>query len=280
MNIEDFIRNSNSWHWLVAVIVVSAVTSVFMPEWGWRDVLTKTSTPLAAVEKGQMGRLAEVRSLAALDVSAIDAQTAKAKRELSSVKAEFAKLGIEELPADDSAVFSAQSRIADALNKRNLRIVSTEAKVAEITPRAVPASAVKTVEPQKKLTVAEYRRQLEASAAEMKDEKMRNMMLADGRRILAKLEAEEKKAGASAGRRPSAPPVGQKPGVVTSSSSAKLPFKTETIDYNVVGDFKNIFMFFVAETHKKPSYNFKDISVVRSEGGKMDLSFVLQVNHR
>jgi len=58
-----------------------------------------------------------------------------------------------------------------------------------------------------------------------------------------------------------------------------MPFKTETLDYRVAGDFRDVFMFFVAETHKKPYYNFKDISASVGENG-MDLVFTLQVNHR
>lgn len=57
------------------------------------------------------------------------------------------------------------------------------------------------------------------------------------------------------------------------------PFKTETLDYRVAGDFRDVFMFFVAETHRTPYYNFKDISVSAGENG-MDLAFTLQVNHR
>ena len=53
----------------------------------------------------------------------------------------------------------------------------------------------------------------------------------------------------------------------------------ETLDYRVAGDFRDVFMFFVAETHRKPYYNFKDISASVGENG-MDLAFTLQVNHR
>ena len=62
-------------------------------------------------------------------------------------------------------------------------------------------------------------------------------------------------------------------------TSSSLPFKTETLGYRVAGDFRDVFMFFVAETHRKPYYNFKDISASVGENG-MDLAFTLQVNHR
>ena len=67
--------------------------------------------------------------------------------------------------------------------------------------------------------------------------------------------------------------------LAASSASASLPFKTETLEYRVAGDFRDMFLFFVAETHRKPYYNYKDISASVGESG-MDLSFTLQVNHR
>lgn len=39
MNVGDSIRNSNSWHWLCAAVVAAAAASVFLPTYGWRDVL-------------------------------------------------------------------------------------------------------------------------------------------------------------------------------------------------------------------------------------------------
>lgn len=200
MNVGDSIRNSNSWHWLCVAVVASAAASVFLPTYGWRDVLQFAGRQLASDEAHAQKRLDETRALAAVDVAALAKDTEKAKKSLSEAQAAFAKYGIENLPMDDKAVFSAQSRVGEALNRRRLRVISSEAKVA-----------------------------------------------------------------------------GKK--TASSSASASLPFKTETLDYRVAGDFRDVFMFFVAETHKKPYYNFKDISASVGESG-MDLAFTLQVNHR
>lgn len=204
MNIGDSIRNSNSWHWLCAAVVAASAASVFLPTYGWRDVLRFAGQQLASDEARAQKRLEETRALAAVDVVALAKETEKAKKSLAEAKAAFAKYGIEELPTGDKAVFSAQSRVGEALNRRSLRVISTEARVAG-----------------KKVT----------SAATHK------------------------------------------------RTSSSLPFKTETLDYRVAGDFRDVFMFFVAETHRKPYYNFKDISASVGENG-MDLAFTLQVNHR
>jgi hypothetical protein len=204
MNIGDSIRNSNSWHWLCAAVVAASAASVFLPTYGWRDVLQFAGQQLASDETRAQKRLEETRALAAVDVVALSKETGKAKKSLAEAKAAFAKYGIEELPTGDKAVFSEQSRVGEALNRRRLRVISTEARVAG-----------------KKVT----------SAATHK------------------------------------------------RTSSSLPFKTETLDYRVAGDFRDVFMFFVAETHRKPYYNFKDISASVGENG-MDLAFTLQVNHR
>ena len=204
MNIGDSIRNSNSWHWLCVAVVAAAAASVFLPTYGWRDVLQFAGQQLASDEARAQKRLEETRALAAVDVAALAKETEKAKKSLAEAKAAFVKYGIEELPTGDKAVFSAQSRVGEALNRRRLRVISTEAKVTG------------------------------------------------------------KKATSAAGRE---------------RTSAPLPFKTETLDYRVTGDFRDVFMFFVAETHRKPYYNFKDISASVGENG-MDLAFTLQVNHR
>lgn len=204
MNIGDSIRNSNSWHWLCAAVVAASAASVFLPTYGWRDVLQFAGQQLASDETRAQKRLDETRALAAVDVAALAKETGKAKKSLAKAKAAFVKYGIEELPTGDKAVFSAQSRVGEALNRRRLRVISTEARVAG-----------------KKVT----------SAATHK------------------------------------------------RTSAPRPFTTETLDYRVAGDFRDVFMFFVAETHRKPYYNFKDISASVGENG-IDLAFTLQVNHK
>lgn len=278
MNIGDSIRNSNSWHWLCTAVVAAAAASVFLPTYGWRDVLRFAGQQLASDEARAQKRLEETRALAAVDVVALAKETEKAKKSLAEAKAAFAKYGIEELPTGDKAVFSAQSRVGEALNRRRLRVISTEAKVAE--KAAVPDAAKRTVPVaarKKQLTADEFLAQSEKAAAAMKDRKLADMVLSDARKKHAQMKEAEKRQPAAKVRK--AAEVQLSRNAASSSAAVPLPFRTETLDYRVAGDFRDVFMFFVAETHRKPYYNFKDISASVGENG-MDLAFTLQVNHR
>ena len=278
MNIGDSIRNSNSWHWLCAAVVAASAASVFLPTYGWRDVLQFAGQQLASDETRAQKRLDETRALAAVDVVALAKETEKAKKSLAEAKAAFAKYGIEELPTGDKAVFSAQSRVGEALNRRRLRVISTEAKVAE--KAAVPDAAKRTVPVaarKKQLTADEFLAQFEKAAAAMKDRKLADMVLSDARKKHAQMKEAEKRQPAAKVRKAAEVPLSRN--AASSSAAVPLPFRTETLDYRVAGDFRDVFMFFVAETHRKPYYNFKDISASVGENG-MDLAFTLQVNHR
>lgn len=278
MNVGDSIRNSNSWHWLCAAVVAASAASVFLPTYGWRDVLQFAGQQLASDEARAQKRLDETRALAAVDVAALAKETEKAKKSLAEAKAAFVKYGIEELPTGDKAVFSAQSRVGEALNRRRLRVISTEAKVAE--KAAVPDAAKRTVPVaarKKQLTADEFLAQSEKAAAAMKDRKLADMVLSDARKKHAQMKEAEKRQPAAKVRKAAEVPLSRN--AASSSAAVPLPFKTETLDYRVAGDFRDMFMFFVAETRKKPYYNFKDISASVGENG-MDLAFTLQVNHR
>ena len=282
MNVGDAIRNSNSWHWLCVVVVAAAAASVFLPTYGWRDVLQFAGRQLASDEARAQERLEETRALAAVDVAALAKETEKAKDALAEARAAFAKYGIEELPTDDKAVFSAQSSVGEALNRRRLRVISTEAKVSE--KAAVHAAAKRTVPvaaPKKPLTADEFLAQSEKAATTMKDRKLADMVLSDARKKYAQMKEAEKKADVAAAKQDLRMSTSERTtsAATDERASSSLPFKTETLDYRVAGDFRDVFMFFVAETHQKPYYNFKDISASVGENG-MDLAFTLQVNHR
>ncbi len=277
MNVHDSIRNSNSWHWLVATIVIAATASVFMPTYGWRDVLAYRENVLAQNEKRVQGSLEELKNLCSADVSEIEAQTRKSKDEAVRARADFAKYGMEELPIGNKAVFSAQSRIAEALNKRNLRLISTQAKVEEAAPMSAPARTAKpAVAAKKEMTPEEILSSAEKAAAKMKDKKMAEMVMADARKTAAKLRATGT-ARAQKGAVHTAQAAQRQSPARAAQKSA--PFKTDTVSYKVSGDFRDMFMFFVGETYKKPYYTFKDIVVENGEGG-MELSFQLQVQHK
>lgn len=277
MTVGDAIRNSNSWHWLALAAVGAAAVSVFMPACGWRDALAYCRTELAAKERRSLDALAEAKRLSAIDGADIRRKADSVRRETAKAKADFAAYGMEPLPTGDKAVFAAQSRVGEALNGRRLRVLSTEAKVAEKSAGAAAPQPAGNASPaksaDKRMTAAEYRQAVERQAAQVKDPRLREMILADGRRQAARMESAEKSRPTERGT--SAAPAAP---VVQAKKPAAAPFPVETLDYRVAGDFRDIFMFFVAETHKMPNYGFRDISVSRGGSG-MDLSFVLEVGH-
>lgn len=275
MNAGDMVRNSNSWHWLAAVVVLSAAGSVFVPEYGWKDVLAYRSGRLEPQVRKQAERLAELEALREGEAIQAQQQADETRNMVEKSKEDFAAYGFEAVPQGGDAVFAAQSRVSGALAKRRIRIVSSEASVKR-EPVVVPVKPPEdNRHPKKTVTAAEFKRQTEQAAAKIKDKKLRETFLSDARRKLAQMEAEEKKAG---GSRSSATADAQKR--VPPAFVAKPSFKTAEIDYKASGDFRDIFMFFVGETHVRANYAFKDIAVTARNGDAMDLSFTMLVNHR
>lgn len=275
MNAGDMVRNSNSWHWLAAVVVLSAAGSVFVPEYGWKDVLAYRSGRLEPQVRKQAERLAELEALREGEAIQAQQQADETRNMVEKSKEDFAAYGFEAVPQGGDAVFAAQSRVSGALAKRRIRIVSSEASVKR-EPVVVPVKPPEdNRHPKKTVTAAEFKRQTEQAAAKIKDKKLRETFLSDARRKLAQMEAEEKMAG---GSRSSATADAQKR--VPPAFVAKPSFKTAEIDYKASGDFRDIFMFFVGETHVRANYAFKDIAVTASDDDAMDLSFTLLVNHR
>lgn len=239
MNAGDMVRNSNSWHWLAAVVVLSAAGSVFVPEYGWKDVLAYRSGRLEPQVRKQAERLAELEALREGEAIQAQQQADETRNMVEKSKEDFAAYGFEAVPQGGDAVFAAQSRVSGALAKRRIRIVSSEASVKR-EPVVVPVKPPEdNRHPKKTVTAAEFKRQSEQAAAKIKDKK----------RI---------------------PPA----------FVAKPSFKTAEIDYKASGDFRDIFMFFVGETHVRANYAFKDIAVTARNGDAMDLSFTMLVNHR
>ncbi len=233
MNTGDMVRNSNSWHWLAAVVVLSAAGSVFVPKYGWKDVLAYRNGRLEPQVKKQAERLAALESLREGEAVQAQKQADETKKMVEKRKADFVAYGFEAIPQGEDSVFAAQSRVSGSLAKRRIRIVSSEASVKGGT------------------------------AAESTTGGPRSVVAADApKRVPPKRNAENRVSGAPA------------------TSSAKPSFKTAEIDYKASGDFRDIFMFFVGETHVRANYAFKDIAVTTRDGEEMELSFTLLVNHR
>ena len=68
--------------------------------------------------------------------------------------------------------------------------------------------------------------------------------------------------------------------VERSVKTVKPPFRSSTVGYIAQGDFKDVFMFLVGETHILGNYSFYDIAVVKREDAAMDFSFTLKVDHK
>ena len=275
MNIEELLKGTNSWHWLSAAVLISAVASVFLPAWGWNAVVDYKHGKLDPQGKSDVERLSMLRGLGEDDADLPSAQAKKLRDRIANEKARFASFGFEELPSGEEAVFAAQRRINETLARHRISIVSSEAKIAEPS-RTVPAATASKPQAEKKpVTAAEFRRDIEAAAAGMKDRALREVFLADARRKLSAMEEAERNAGAS---RPVAashqPPAGGR------GKANLTPFKSSLLAYSATGDFRDMFMFLVEETHKKPNYALKDIAVRCGDGGSMSLDFTLEVHRR
>ena len=262
----------NSWHWLAVGAVAAALVSVFMPEHGWRDAVAnfrdRQQPRIAAAQR----ELEDLKRLTVHDVEESLRQTGRLKKRHAAMKAVFDAMCFDELPRGEKAVFDAQAKVAEAMAAHKIAIVSSGAKVNGNIAAADAKAAQTAKAPQRRLTAAEFRRESEAAAAQMKDRALREMFLADAKRKIAQMEAAEKKAAA-------APKPGETAAPKPAASRARKGFKSIDIDYMASGDFRGIFMFFVAETRKRPCYSFKDIRVAKS-GDEMALEFTLQVDYK
>ncbi len=302
MNLGDWIRNTNSWHWLFAAVVLSAVGSTYMPNCGWKDALAYRRTTLEPRIRNAKATLDGLRALDETEALAADKKAAELKTKTERIRQDFASYGLEPVPAGEEAVFAAQSRVSEALAKRRIRIVSNGASVArdeaasapsKRTQKAASAPGGRAVAPRPpEMSAAEYRRQVEAQAAKMSDRAVREMFLADARRQIARMEAAERNAakkspspstGRTTATRPSQTSATAMSGRAVAprppKASAAPAFRTSEIAYKAVGDFRDVFMFLVGETYGKANHSLRDISARRGEDG-MDFSFTLQVQHR
>ncbi len=208
MNVGDTVRRSNSWHWLAVVAALSAVASAFIPGCGWKDAFAYRRTMLEPRVRKAQETLDALKALDESEAADCGRKLADVKAKTERMRAEFDACGIDPVPAGDGAVFAAQGRVAEALTKRGIKILSNEASVKGAADKVDVAAVLK-------------------------------------------------------GKPPSGSGV----------------FKASEIEYKAVGDFRDIFMFLVEQTHRKPNYALKDIAVRRGDGG-MDFSFTLRVLHR
>ena len=72
MNLGDSVRRSNSWHWLVVVVALSAAGSVFMPTYGWKDALAYRKSSLEPRIKDNQAKLDALKALDEAEALAAD----------------------------------------------------------------------------------------------------------------------------------------------------------------------------------------------------------------
>lgn len=266
---KDFLAKTNSWHWLVAALVVCGTVSAFL----WNRQIEAVRAERDPALARMAAHLEALRALLPEGPETLDAQTASLKTRLEALRQEVVDAGFAPIPEGADAVLATKNAVEQAMAARGLRVLSSAfAAAPEPTARgkASPSAAKAAAQP---VSADAYAREVQRAAAKM-PANMRDDFLRDAQRKIAQLKAAEARAAKRAAKTPAAAAAKPK------AAPARLPFKTEEMEYAVAGNFRDIFLFFVGETFKKPPYHFKDIAVTRSDTGTLRLSFTLQANYR
>ena len=264
----DFLAKTNSWHWLAAAVAVSALVSGFLWHRQLAAVRAERDPALARMAR----HLETLRALPPGGPEALDRQSAALKTRLAALRQEVDAAGFAPIPEGAESVLATKNAVERALSARNLRVLSSSF-VAVDEPAARAPGAAKPARPaDKPLSAESYAREVQRAAAKLPDN-MRADFMRDAQRKIAQLKAAEARAAKRAAVRPAAAPAPK-------AAPARLPFRTEEMAYVAEGDFRDIFLFFVGETFRKPSYHFKDIAVTRPAEGPLRLTFTLQANYR
>lgn len=265
---KGFLAKTNSWHWLAAALAVSALASA----WLWHRQIEAVRAERDPALARMAAHLQDLRALPPEGPDTLAAQAEAYKTRLEALRQEVADAGFAPIPEGADAVLATKNAVEQAMAARGLRVRSS-AFAAAPEPAARAAKAAPAKAAAQPVSADAYAREVQRAAAKMPDG-MRADFLRDAQRKIAQLKAAEARAAKRAAKTPAAAAAKPK------AAPARLPFKTEEMDYAVAGDFRDIFLFFVGETFKKPPYHFKDIAVTRSDAGTLRLSFTLQANYR
>lgn len=264
---KECLAKTNSWHWLAAALVVCGAVSAFLWNRQVEAVRAERDPALARMA----AHLESLRALPPEGPKTLDAQTAAIKTRLEALQKEVADAGFAPIPEGADSTLTTKNTVDRALAARNLRVLSSDFVAAQPTARG--KSVKSTARPASQPVSAEaYAREVQRAAAKM-PENMRADFLRDAQRKIAQLKANEARAAKRASKRPATTAKAK-------TTPVRLPFKTEEMNYAVEGNFRDIFLFFVGETFKKPPYHFKDIAVTRTDTGTLRLTFTLQANYR
>ncbi len=263
----DILSKTNSWHWLAAAVTVSVAVSGFLWHRQVSAVRAERDPALARMAR----HLETLRALPPGGPEALDRQAAALGTRLAALRQEVAQAGFAPIPEGAESTLATKNAVERALAARNLRVLSSAfAAVEEPDSRGKPAEPALAAQ---SLTADAYAREVRRAAAKIPD-KMRADFLRDAQRKLAQLRAAEARTAKRTDKRAAAMPA------VAKAAPAQLPFRTEEMAYVAEGAFRDMFLFFVGETFRKPSYHFKDIAVTRPAGGALRLTFTLQANYR
>ena len=259
---KDFLAKTNSWHWLAAALVVCGTVSAFL----WNRQIEAVRAERDPALARMAAHLEALRALLPEGPETLDTQTASLKTRLEALRQEVVDAGFAPIPEGADAVLATKNAVEQAMAARGLRVLSSAFAAAPEPTARGKASA-------QPVSADAYAREVQRAAAKM-PANMRDDFLRDAQRKIAQLKAAEARAAKRAAKTPAAAAAKPK------AAPARLPFKTEEMEYAVAGNFRDIFLFFVGETFKKPPYHFKDIAVTRSDTGTLRLSFTLQANYR
>ena len=266
----DFLAKTNSWHWLAAAVVVSALASGFL----WQRQIAAVRAERDPALTRMARHLESLRALLPEGPETLDRQTDTLKTRLTALRQEVAKAGFAPIPEGAESVLATKNAVERALAARNLRVLSSAfAAVPEPSARKSPAARAAATRAAQPVSAEAYAREVQRAAAKLPDN-MRADFMRDAQRKIAQLKAAEARAAKRAAKRPAAAAPAPK------AAPVRLPFRSEEMAYVAEGDFRDIFLFFVGETFKKPPYHFKDIAVSRPDEGALRLTFTLQANYR
>ena len=267
---KDFLAKTNSWHWLAAAVVVSAIVSGFL----WQRQITAVRAERDPALARMARHLESLRALLPEGPATLDRQTAALKTRLQALDQEVDAAGFAPIPEGAESVLATKNVVERALAARNLRVLSS-AFAAVDEPAARATGAAKPARPAAQPLSAEaYAREVQRAAAKLPDN-LRADFMRDAQRKIAQLKAAEARAAKRAAKRPAATAAAK-----AIPAPTRLPFRTEEMAYVAEGDFRDIFLFFVGETFKKASHHYKDIAVTRPAEGPLRLTFTLQANYR
>jgi hypothetical protein len=277
---KDALSKTNSWHWLGLAVVLSALASLLV----WRQVFQHIAREHAPVVRRQQAHLEELRLLTESQVGTLNLQIDEAEKRLERLRAEIRASGVQPIPEGTDSLLAMKNAIDGALADNRLRVTGSDIRVPAPAPAASAAAASAAPDTARQPAPASAQSYDEAINS-IKDKKLRDMIIAEEKRRSKGVKAAPAAAATAPGpgRAKSAPAArGAKPAPAPAAPAPdeKLPFKTVDVNYTVEGDYKNMFLFLVGQSFKKPSYHLKNITVSRIPDGGMRMSFIAQVNYR